>query len=85
MTRLGEDIPSGIETYLQTVKSDLEQILQTRVEATFFRQVPEKTYFDLQDYTLLETMPGIERETFTEYNETRHYWKAGQPEEGKSR
>ena len=69
MTRLGEDIPSGIETYLQTVKSDLEQILQTRVEATFFRQAPEKTYFDFQDYTLLEAIPGIERETFTEYNE----------------
>ena len=46
MTRLGEDIPSGIETYLQTVKSDLEQILQTRIEATFFRQAPEKPYFD---------------------------------------
>ena len=69
MTRLGEDIPSGIETYLQTVKSDLEQILQTCVEATFFRQVPEKTYFDFQDYTLLETTPGIERETFTKYSE----------------
>ena len=51
------------------MKSDLEQILQTRVEATFFRQVPEKTYFDFQDYTLLETTPGIERETFTEYSE----------------
>ena len=54
---------------LQTVKSDLEQILQTCVEATFFRQVPEKTYFDFQDYTLLETTPGIERETFTKYSE----------------
>ena len=69
MTRLGEDTPSGVETYLQIVKSDLEQILQTRVEATFFRQAPEKPYFDFQDYTLLEATPGIERETFTEYNE----------------
>ena len=69
MTRLGEDIPSGIETYLQTVKSDLEQILQTRIEATFFRQAPEKPYFDFQDYTQLEATPGIERETFTEYSE----------------
>ena len=69
MTRLGEDIPSGIETYLQTVKSDLEQILQTCVEATFLRQAPEKTYFDFQDYTLLEAIPGIERETFTKYSE----------------
>lgn len=69
MTRLGEDTPSGVETYLQIVKSDLEQILQTRVEATFFRQASEKPYFDFQDYTLLEATPGIERETFTEYNE----------------
>lgn len=70
MTRLGEDIPSGIETYLQTIKSDLEQILQTRVETTFFQRAPEKLYFDFQNYTLLEATPGIERETFTEYTET---------------
>ena len=41
MTRLGEDTPSGVETYLQIVKSDLEQILQSHV----FPSSPRKTVF----------------------------------------
>ena len=69
MTRLGEDILSGIELYVKTVKSDLEQILQTQVEATFFQQAPREPHFDFHDYTLLENIPGIEHITFTEYSE----------------
>lgn len=69
MTRLGEDILSGIELYVKTVKSDLEQILQTQVEATFFQQAPGEPHFDFHDYTLLENTPGIEHITFTEYSE----------------
>lgn len=69
MTRLGEDILSGIELYVKTVKSDLEQILQTQVETTFFQQAPGEPHFDFHDYTLLENTPGIEHITFTEYSE----------------
>lgn len=68
MTRLGEDINSGIEAYLTTVKSDLEQILQTQVEVMFFQQEPQ-LYFDFQDYSQLENTPGIEHVSFSEYNE----------------
>ena len=68
MTRLGEDINSGIEAYLTIVKSDLEQILQTQVEVMFFQQEPQ-LYFDFQDYSQLENTPGIEHVSFSEYNE----------------
>ena len=85
MTRLGEDIPSGIETYLQTVKSDLEQILQTRVEATFFRQIPENRISIFKITLCWKPRPVSNRKPSPSTMKTRHYWKAEQPEEVKSR
>lgn len=85
MTRLGEDIPSGIETYLQTVKSDLEQILQTRVEATFSVRFPKKRILIFKTTRCWKPRPVSNGKPSPSTVKTRHYWKAGQPEEGKSR
>ena len=85
MTRLGEDIPSGIETYLQTVKSDLEQILQTRVEATFSVRFPKKRILIFKTTRCWKPCPVSNGKPSPSTMKTRHYWKAGQPEEGKSR
>ena len=45
MTRLGEDIPSGIETYLQTVKSGLETNTANPCRSHVFPSSPRKTVF----------------------------------------
>ena len=69
MTRLGESVTEGIAQFTKIVKSDLEQLLDTRVDVTFFQREPEKLYFDFQNYTLLEEDPLIEQILFEEYNE----------------
>jgi len=70
MTRLGENIANGIESFSKIVKSDLEQVLQTSVHVTFFHHEPEKLYFDFEGYSLLETQQGINTVNFTQYKET---------------
>lgn len=70
MTRLGESVTEGIAQFTKIVKSDLEQLLDTRVDVTFFQREPEELYFDFRDYTLLEEDPLIEQILFEEYNET---------------
>lgn len=70
MTRLGEDVTKGIDTFKQIVKSDLEQLLNTRVEVNFFQQEPEELFFDFQDYQVLENIENIENITFSAYSET---------------
>lgn len=69
MTRLGESVTEGIVQFTKIVKSDLEQLLDTRVDVTFFQREPEELYFDFRDYTLLEEDPLIEQILFEEYSE----------------
>lgn len=70
MTHLGENITEGIESFSKIVQSDLEQILQTRVDVTFFPREPEELYFDFEAYSLLENLPEMDTVTFTQYTET---------------
>lgn len=70
MTHLGENITEGIESFSKIAQSDLEQILQTRVDVTFFPREPEKLYFDFEAYSLLENLPEMDTVTFTQYTET---------------
>ena len=69
MTRLGDDVPSGIESFVKIVKSDLEQILETRIDIVFHTQetVPE---YDFDNYAILEKLPEAAQTTFSEYTET---------------
>lgn len=69
MTRLGDDMPSGIESFVKIVKSDLEQILETRIDIVFHTQetVPE---YDFDNYAILEKLPEAAQTTFSEYTET---------------
>lgn len=69
MTRLGENVTEGIAQFTKIVKSDLEQLLDTRVDVTFFQREPDELYFDFRDYTLLEEDPLIEQILFEEYSE----------------
>lgn len=69
MTRLGENVTEGIAQFTKIVKSDLEQLLDTRVDVTFFQREPDELYFDFRDYTLLEEDPHIEQILFEEYSE----------------
>lgn len=68
MTRLGDNIHAGIETYVKTVKSDLEQILETHVDVVFHSQETERL-FDFNSYLLLETLPEAQETSFSEYTE----------------
>lgn len=68
MTRLGDNIQAGIETYVKTVKSDLEQILETHVDVVFHSQKTERL-FDFNNYLLLETLPEAQETSFSEYTE----------------
>ena len=70
MTHLGENITEGIESFSKIVQSDLEQILQTPVDVTFFPREPEELYFDFEAYSLLEDLPEMDTVTFTQYTET---------------
>lgn len=70
MTHLGENVTGGIASFCKIVKSDLERILQTSVNVTFFHREPEKLHYDFEGYSLLEDLPEIHSATFTEYTET---------------
>ena len=70
MTRLGENMAEGIDLFTRIVKSDLEQILDTRVDISFFQQEPEELFFDFNGYALLENDKNAEDLSFTEYDET---------------
>ena len=69
MTRLGDDVPSGSESFVKSVKSALEQILETRIDIVFHTQetVPE---YDFDNYAILEKLPEAAQTTFSEYTET---------------
>ena len=68
MTRLGCDIPSGIEAFVKTVKSDLEQILETRVDVAF-HTADAPSAFDFHGYTILESLPEAATAPFSQYAE----------------
>ena len=82
MTHLGENITEGIESFSKIVQSDLEQILQTRVDVTFFPREPEELYFDFEAYSLLEDLPEMDTVTFTQYTETPSLLKEQPVESG---
>lgn len=69
MTRLGENATEGIALFTKIVKSDLEQILDTRVDVSFFHREPEELFFDFKEYTLLEDDESVEDIFFSEYSE----------------
>ena len=82
MTHLGENITEGIESFSKIVQSDLEQILQTRVDVTFFPREPEELYLDFEAYSLLEDLPEMDTVTFTQYTETPSLLKEQPVESG---
>lgn len=68
MTHLGDDVPSGIEAFVKIVKSDLEQILETRVDVVFHTHETTPEY-DFDDYAILEEFPQTAQTIFSEYAE----------------
>ena len=82
MTRLGENVAEGIDLFTRIVKSDLEQILDTRVDIYFFQQEPEELFFDFNGYALLENDKNAEDLSFTEYDETPALLEENTPGEG---
>lgn len=69
MTRLGEDVKSGIQLFTQIVQSDLQQVLHTPIEILFFEKEPDQYFFDFNDYFLLEEDELAENIVFSDYNE----------------
>ncbi len=68
MESFGENPEEAEKTVILTVEKDMEALLSTPVAACFFRH--EKHYEAAFDrYELLEELPGLENEHFTEYRE----------------
>jgi len=69
MTRLGENTKEGIQQFTHIVQSDLQQVLHTPVELTFFSQEPKEYPSDFSGYTLLENLPELQNITCSVYKE----------------
>ncbi|MGM0376893.1 MAG: NADPH-dependent 7-cyano-7-deazaguanine reductase QueF [Bacteroidota bacterium] len=69
MESFGETSEEAVKTVILTIQKDLEELLSTPVAAYFFRR--EKHYEAAFDhFGMLEELPGIEEQHFSEYTET---------------
>ncbi|WP_010662491.1 NADPH-dependent 7-cyano-7-deazaguanine reductase QueF [Marinilabilia salmonicolor] len=68
MERFGNRSAEGTEMVLQTIKDDLEKLLETKVEVSFFSK-EESSKADFTDYEILEEQPEVENTEFSIFHE----------------
>jgi len=68
MERYGSNPAEGTAMVLRIIKTDLEKILETKAEVSFFSK-EESLEADFTDYEILEEQPGIEDTSFSKYQE----------------
>ncbi|SMO43140.1 7-cyano-7-deazaguanine reductase [Saccharicrinis carchari] len=68
MGRYGDNKKEGITQVLQTIKSDLSQLMQTEIELSFHTEYARHTY-DFNDYVLLEDEPEADQIIFDTFKE----------------
>lgn len=71
MDRFGESQKQGLEIVLGLIKNDLEKILQTEVEISFFGE-EKNTTSDFQNYQRLEHLVDVGEILFYQYSEDQH-------------
>jgi 7-cyano-7-deazaguanine reductase len=70
MERMGATVDEGVQQFLQTVRADLQKVLECTVEVNFFVTKPSNLPYDFHGYKILEQMPGCESLAFDHFTDT---------------
>lgn len=73
MMALGDDLAESISRFTDLVTSDLNELLDTKVEVCFYQAQPANRPFDFNEYTVLEETSGLRDVSFSNYQEHPAY------------
>ncbi|MCU4156922.1 NADPH-dependent 7-cyano-7-deazaguanine reductase QueF [Carboxylicivirga sp. A043] len=69
MHRFGNTAEKGLKDVLTTINNDLNQLLETDVQLSFFKHMQYEAAYDFSDYVVIEDTVNTDSIQFTRYNE----------------
>ncbi len=70
MERYGNNSQEGVETVLKIIQKDLELLLQSKIQLSFFNHATQFQPFDFKDYEIIEDNEEIEELSFEVFTES---------------